>query len=116
MDTQNIHSMVQAIASLGKFINVTSMLSVKGSGRPVANQFVLTYENGQVFKSYNTLIAVRRNDGAVFLQEPNKTHKGHDGHYSSTTQTYCNKFLGGINVATMRKKIAAGDYKVVSAI
>ena len=116
-DMKEIKTIAGAVKSLGKFINETAMLSVNGSGRPVANQYVLNYERGQVFKSYRTLIAVRTNDGEVYLQKPQDTYGGDERGYSATTQTYLKQFLGGsVTKAVMNEKIAAGDYKVVRAI
>lgn len=119
-DMKEIKTIAGAVKSLGKFINETAMLSVKGSGRPVANQYVLNYERGQVFKSYRTLIAVRTNKGQIFLVRPENTIGGWDlelggrnGGYSSTTQKYCCMFLGIRGKADMLKKMESGEYQVV---
>lgn len=110
-------TMAAVVASLGKFINCTCLTN---NGRAVANQFALSYEGGQVFKSYNTIIGVRTNKGEIFLVRPENTIGGRDlelggrnGGYSSTTQKYCCMFLGIHGKADMLKKMESGEYQVV---
>ena len=40
---------------------VKNMLSLR-SGKPIANQFIITVDNMEIFHSYKTVIAVRRAD------------------------------------------------------
>ena len=112
---KKMKTMVAVVKSLGKFINETALLSVKGSGRPAANQFVLTFENGQVFKSYRTLIAARTNKGEVYCVNPAYTYEPKNGGYSQTTQTYLGQFLKGVNLPTFREKVASGEYTIVES-
>jgi hypothetical protein len=60
-------------------------LSSPRSGRPVANQYDLIFENGIGFQSYGTLIAFRMN-GYLYLTDY------HD--YSKTTSKYCTEWTG----------------------
>lgn len=88
-----------------KHIKVTYMNSPK-SGYPVANQFVITTEDGEYFQSYWTIIAFRANDGTITLDEGSWD-------YSRTTGKYRNEFLGE-NTAETRKKIKSGEYKLAN--
>ena len=66
---------------------VKNMLSSR-SGKPIANQFVVTVDNMEIFQSYKTVIAVRRaNDTEVVLLDYNYS-------YSPTTSKYLYQFLG----------------------
>tara|TARA_R100001224_G_scaffold109050_1_gene86020 strand:+ start:199 stop:561 length:363 start_codon:yes stop_codon:yes gene_type:complete len=58
------------------------------SGKPIANQFIITVDNMQIFQSYKTVIAVRRADNPeVVLLDYNYS-------YSPTTSKYLYQFLG----------------------
>ena len=70
---------------LGKLRSVGN-LRREGSKSAAANQFILEYENGSAFKSYESLIAVRLNDGHLFLT------KKHD--FSGTTKKYATLWTG----------------------
>lgn len=86
--------------NLPKVENMTS-----NRGNAIPNKFVITTKNGQVFQSYQTIIAYKRNkDGKIFL----------DNNYdcSVTTGKYRNQFLGEA-LAETRRKIECGIYKVV---
>ena len=66
---------------------VKNMLSSR-SGKPIANQFVVTVDNMEIFQSYKTVIAVRRADNPeVVLLDYNYS-------YSPTTSKYLYQFLG----------------------
>ncbi len=84
-----------------KKINVSNMISANGNTIP--NQFIIHTENGCVFQSYNSIIAVIDN-GRVFLDK-NKWD------YSRTTARYRNQFLGETKKETMAK-IASGEYEL----
>jgi len=82
---------------------VSNFTSFK-SGKPIANQFVITIENGDtIFQSYKTIIAIKTFCGKVLLDR--------DWNYSVTTSRYRNKFLNEITRAT-QKKIDDGLYLV----
>lgn len=73
------------------------------SGRPVANQFIVSTQNGtEYFQSYDTVIAVRQGDGRIVLD-------ANSWDYSNTTGKYRNQFLGE-GIAITRAKIASGEY------
>ena len=66
---------------------VKNMLSSR-SGKPIANQFVVTVDNMEIFQSYKTVIAVRSaNNPEVVLLD-------HNYSYSPTTSKYLYQFLG----------------------
>lgn len=86
-------------------MKVENMTSPR-SGREVANQFVITGDNGaQVFQSYGSIIA-KIEGGRVTLDE-------HYWDYSRTTSKYRNEFLGE-DTETTRKKIASGEYTLTN--
>ena len=91
-------------------INVRNMQSYKGTGNEVANQFVITAEteNGcvRVFQSYDTVIAIRDENGKITLDENNWD-------YSQTTAHYRNQFLRE-NTAETRRKIEQGIYQLAN--
>jgi hypothetical protein len=94
--------------SVIKNVHVKNMESYKGTGDKVANQFVITVDTDKgrvrVFQSYDTIIAVRDEDGKITLDE-NKWD------YSKTTACYRNQFLCE-NTAETRCKIKAGIYQL----
>jgi len=73
------------------------------SGKPVANQYIITMYGKKVFQSYDSIIAVKYNDGLVIL--------GRNWNYSSTTGKYRNEFLGE-GIAVTREKIENGTYTI----
>lgn len=87
---------------------VRNMSSYKGSGDVVANQFLITIETDKgtksIFQSYDTVIAVRDEDGKVTLDKNN-------WEYSATTSRYRNQFLREKTDET-RRKIKNGVYKL----
>ena len=68
----------------------------------IANQFIITTNDGEYFQSYQTLIAFRDNTGKVTLDRDNWD-------YSRTTGKYRNVFLRE-GIADTRKKIKSGEY------
>ena len=91
---------------LGNFRRVKNMMS--NGGNDVPNQFILYFENGTVFQSYNSIIAIRFNydvkyglSGKIVLSE--------DWDYSMTTSKYRNDFLGEHTKET-RTKLDSGAY------
>lgn len=61
-------------------------LKSPSSGREVANQMVIKFENGEIFQSYNSIIAIRFYGGKVYITDK------HD--YSNTTRKYRNIYFG----------------------
>ena len=84
--------------------NVTNMLS--HNGNKIANQFEIRANDGLYFQSYNSVIAVIRNDGKIELDE-------HYWDYSQTTGKYRNLFLNETKKET-EAKIKQGVYKLVN--
>tara|TARA_R100000315_G_scaffold7927_1_gene2576 strand:+ start:185 stop:466 length:282 start_codon:yes stop_codon:yes gene_type:complete len=80
-------------------------LRSSSSGRDIANQFIITDKDRTIFQSYDSIIAIKWNDGDVFLD---KTYWD----YSRTTGKYRNQFLGE-DIKTTRKKIKSKEYRLV---
>lgn len=80
-------------------MKVQNMLS--NSGNAIANQFVITGGDREIFQSYKSTIAIREN-GITTLDL-------YYWDYSVTTGKYRNMFLGE-GIAETRKKIASGEY------
>ena len=74
----------ELFAKLGNFISVKNLASRNGRGI-APNQFELTFENGKVFQSYKTMIAVRYN-GKLYLSPSHI--------YSNTTSRHCTAWSG----------------------
>jgi len=81
------------------------------SGRDIPNQFIITeYETGnkkwvrQIFKSYDSIIAWKDDDGFTVLDK-------NYWDYSRTTGKYRNQFLGE-DIKTTRNKIKSGEYRL----
>lgn len=88
-----------------KNVKVTNMTSPR-SGKAVANQYIVTTENGRYFQSYDSMIAYIPNSG----QKIQLDQRYWD--YSATTGKYRNEFLNE-GIAVTRKKIKAGEYELV---
>ena len=84
-------------------IKVKQMTSSR-SGNPVANQFIIYTAEGRYFQSYNSIIALRDNNGKITLDD-------YYWDYSRTTSKYRNEFLGE-GIAKTRAKIESGEYKL----
>lgn len=96
---------------LGQFKNVENMESYKTRGSYVPNQYLISFENGTVFKSYNTIIAAKvRHNGLFYLFLDPK----HDM-YSYTTNNYTNQFTG-MNVKERRNAIEKSAYSCYDRI
>ena len=72
------------------------------SGRDIPNQFIITSKDKTIFQSYDSIIAVKWNDGDIFLD---KTYWD----YSKTTGKYRNQFLNETKKET-EEKIKSGVY------
>lgn len=83
-------------------MKVESMLSP--AGNRVANQFILTDNNGdEYFQSYRSIIA-KRSKGKIYLDE-------YFWDYSVTTGKYRNLFLNETKKET-QAKIDSGEYRL----
>lgn len=95
------------LKSIKKSLLISMLGSTKGSytmktrsGRGYSpNQQVVTFENGEIFYSYGTMIAAYMG-GRLFLSWY------HD--YSATTNRYCIEFCG-LNTADRRKGLETGQ-------
>lgn len=96
-----LETLKKRLKGFGRTYNLTS----GRSGREVPNQMVTEFDNGSVFKSYDSIIAVKYK-GKVYLTD--------DWNYSVTTGKYRNQFLRE-NLAETRDKIKNGTYKMVEA-
>ena len=80
---------------------------LKGFGKiknmDTPNQFIIEFDNGKIFQSYNTIIAVVLNQ-QIYLT------KSWD--YSKTTGKYRNIFLNENKTETIQK-IKNGEYKLI---
>ena len=89
---------------------VENMPSYKGTGDAVPNQFIITINTNKgtkrIFQSYDTVIAVKDEDGKITLDENNWD-------YSQTTAHYRNNFLCE-KTADTRRKIKNGIYQLAN--
>ena len=74
------------------------------SGKDIPNQFIITDKDRTIFQSYDSIIAIKWNDGDIFLD---KTYWD----YSKTTGKYRNQFLGE-DINTTRNKIKSEEYRL----
>ena len=74
---------------------------IGNSGRAIANQFIITDGDKEVFQSYKSVIAIK--------QYGQKTIIGRAWDYSKTTGKYRNIFLGETKKET-EAKIKSGEY------
>ena len=86
---------------LAQKLKVSNMYS--RGGNKVANQFIITTATSEIFQSYNTVIAIKHNDGRVELDNA--------WEYSVTTARYRNQFLGE-NTKETRAFVKNGAYTV----
>ena len=83
-------------------MKVFNMTSAKGNTVP--NQFIISTSEGDYFQSYKSIIALRKNDGSIVLDD-------YFWDYSVTTGRYRNEFLNE-GIAETRKKIESGEYQL----
>ena len=87
----------------GNKMKVKNLISLR-SKKPVANQFIIEYQNHSYFQSYESVIA------HVDWQNPNKVELDEKfWNYSKTTSKYRNQFLGETTKET-QAKINNGKY------
>lgn len=101
---------------LGKLIDVKNAPSRNVRGTTLSNQFILTFENGSVFKSYNTFVAAiifnSPYDKELYLNPDVRVDSidgGRTNVFSATTNRACIDFCG-LNTADRRKAIKDGHY------
>ena len=82
-------------------MKVQNMTSSRG--KKIANQFIITTDDGEFFQSYDSIICFKPNDGKVQL-DPQYWD------YSKTTSKYRNLFLG-CDSETVRNRLADGEYE-----
>jgi len=92
----------QIYKKLGSFKRVDNILSNKGNH--ISNEFVLYYENGTIFQSYKSIIAVVFN---TFKSVDNPYYLGVDWDYSKTTGKYRDIFLNS-NKKTIEEDLKNG--------
>jgi hypothetical protein len=107
------YTVKEVIGALGAVQDICNMETGKG-GRAV-NQFEIFYENGVMFKSYNSIIAIKfyRSDVAMGNLFPpkfsEKTFIGRFYDYSKTTNKYRCQFLDEF-IKETRAKMKSGEY------
>ena len=78
---------------------------ISNNGNPIANQFLITEKDKEIFQSYTSIIAVKNyKTQKTYLDE-------FYWDYSVTTGKYRNMFLGE-GIAETRQKIKDGVYKL----
>ena len=77
------------------------------TGKPVANQFVISDGIAEYFQSYNSVIARR----VMIAGQAMVTLDINKWDYSATTGKYRNQFLGE-TIKETRAKIKTGEYKL----
>lgn len=85
-------------------VRVENMLSPR-TGKPIANQFLITTDNATYFQSYNTVIAVKSGHNIILDRD--------SWDYSVTTGKYRNQFLGETKKIT-QAKIDSGVYQLAN--
>lgn len=77
------------------------------TGKPVANQFIISDGDATYFQSYRTVIAK-----VVFEDDLRVTYLDRNAwDYSTTTSKYRNQFLG-CDTAEVKRRIASGAYRL----
>jgi len=90
-----------------KLLNIAKVENMRSprSNKEVANQFIITLQNGmKIFQSYETIICVKA-DGEIYLDYNNWD-------YSNTTSRYRKIFLNESTQIT-KEKINQGKYACV---
>ena len=89
------------------FQTIESMESPSRTGGPVANQFIIRFENATVFQSYDSIIAVEISEKVRGENKwRRKTYLTDAWDYSVTTGKYRNIFLGETKKETLAKIIS----------
>ena len=83
-------------------MNKIKVEQLRGNNGPVKNQFIIQFEDGLAFQSYNSIIAIKYLDGRIVLDIAKWD-------FSKTTSKYRNIFLNETTRETDRK-IEKGVY------
>lgn len=89
------------------FGKIENMYSPRYNGGKVANQFIITFDNGCVFQSYESIIAIE-----LYNSGNKKVYLTNKWDYSKTTGIYRNQFLSE-TINETREKIKTGEYKIL---
>ena len=93
----------RAVTSEKIYIAMVRNFTSSRSGKAIANQFVITIENGDtIFQSYESIIAIKTFCGKVLVDCDRWD-------YSNTTSRYRKVFLGE-NTKETKEKIDNGTY------
>lgn len=95
-----LSTLKKRLKGFGKVSNLTSYRS----GREIANQYLIGFDNADVFQSYSSIIAIQYK-GTTYLTDK------YD--YSATTMKYLNQFLGH-GIKETRDLLKSGSYKLLS--
>ena len=68
------------------------------------NQFEIRTKQGIFFQSYDSIIALKKNNGKIVL--------GQDWRYSRTTMKYLIQFLNRDSIREVDKMVASGEIKI----
>ena len=93
-----LETLKKRLKGFGQVQNMTSR-----NGNDIPNQFIINFDNGRLFKSYNSIIAIRYK-GRTYLTK--------DWDYSQTTGKYRNQFLGETKKET-ETKLREGIYTLL---
>lgn len=89
----------ELMGKLGEFIRVENAESRNGCGS-APNQFIIQYQNGEVFQSYHSLVGARIGGQLYFSGY-------HD--YSNTTSGHCKRWCG-FTAPERRKGLETGQF------
>lgn len=89
------------------FARISNMQSPAYNGDTVANQFIIRFDNGRVFQSYQSIIAVELDS-----DKGTQTYLTDKWDYSVTTGKYRKIFLGETKKET-EEKLKTGEYKLL---
>lgn len=88
---QELTPIAELLPQLGTFQKVESLESGRSykhpdSNKAVRSQYIVVFENGQLFQSYDSIIGLKFKGGKLYLSEK------HD--FSNTTNKYCTTWCG----------------------
>lgn len=107
--SQKVAKLSEVKAKLGNFIKVENLTSSRGNDVP--NQFRLRFENGTVFQSYDSTIAI----SLRVFGEPEQIYLTPHWDYSKTTGKYRNSWLGE-DIKETSAKIKSGEYILTDSV
>jgi len=94
-------TMSQLSAKLGTLRKITNGPSRNGYGK-APNQFIIYYENGEVFQSYETIVG-------VYIRSEGRYYFGCEHDCSNTTSGHVGRWCG-YNAKERRKGLADGTF------